>query len=206
MITHTLAVGQLATNCYLVMCPDTNEALIIDPAAEPQRILRAVHDAGARVRYIVNTHGHLDHVLANEQVREATGAALLIHSGDLDMLLRPDPIIAQWLDVVPRTSPPDRTVADGDTLQVGTLEFQLLHTPGHTPGGLSVYSPEGVVFTGDALFHQGVGRTDLAGGDWKQLVTSIRSKLFVLPDETVVYPGHGPATTIGAEKTGNPFL
>lgn len=206
MITQTLAVGQLATNCYLVMCQDTNEALLIDPAAEPQKILRAVRDAEARVRYIVNTHGHLDHVLANEQIREATGAELLIHAGDLDMLLRPDPVFAQWLDLVPRTSPPDRTVEDGALLSVGNLEFKVLHTPGHTPGGLSLYSPEGVVFTGDALFHQGVGRTDLPGGNWRQLVESIRSKLFTLPDETVVYPGHGPTTTIGAEKTGNPFL
>jgi hydroxyacylglutathione hydrolase len=205
VIVQTLSVGQLATNCYLVICPDMREAMLIDPAAEAERLLDALEKADARLTTIVNTHGHLDHVLANEAVRAATGAALLMHEADVGMLLRPDPVLAGWLGVRPAFSAPDKTLADGEMVRVGRLSFTALHTPGHTPGGLSLYG-HGAVFTGDALFRNGVGRTDLPGGNWKQLEQSIVGKLFGLPDETIVYPGHGPISIIVHERTDNPFL
>ncbi len=205
MIIRTLPVGDLETNCYLVGCPKTKQGLIIDPGADADRILAVVDDLGLAIVAIVDTHGHLDHILANDIVRRETGAPLLMHAADVGFLANPDKLFARWLGAPARFAPPDRTVADGETIAVGTLSFTVLHTPGHTPGGISLYG-HGVVFTGDALFAQGVGRTDLPGGDWRQLLDSIRSRLFTLPDETVVYPGHGPSTTIGEERVGNPYV
>ncbi len=205
MIIRTLPVGALETNCYVVGCPETKQGLIIDPAAEAETILAEVRSLGLGVVAIVDTHGHLDHILANDVVRRETGAPLLLHQADVGFLARPDGLFARWLGAPDQFTPPDRTVGDGEVIPVGTLSFTVLHTPGHTPGGISLYG-HGVVFTGDALFAQGVGRTDLPGGDWRQLLASIRTKLFALPDETVVYPGHGPTTTIGDERVGNPYV
>ena len=205
MLVHTLPVGNLETNCYIVICEESNEGLVVDPAAEPERILAEVARLGTRVLYVVDTHGHLDHVLANDPVREATGAPLLIHSDDAPYLSRPDPMLARWLKGPDHFRGPDQLVADGQVLSFGSCALTVLHTPGHTPGGISLFGG-GIVFTGDALFNQGVGRTDLPGGNWQQLLHSIQSKLLVLPDETVVYPGHGPSTTIGAERTSNPYV
>lgn len=158
-----------------------------------------------RVRYVVDTHGHLDHVLANDPVCEATGAPLLMHAADAPYLSRPDPMLAGWLRGPSTFRAPDRFLEDGQTLAFGKCVLTVLHTPGHTPGGISLYG-EGVVFTGDALFNQGVGRTDLPGGNWQLLVKSITTRLFSLPDETVVYPGHGASTSIGDERSGNPYV
>lgn len=205
MIIRTLPVGALETNCYVVGCRETKQGLIIDPAAEAERILAEVENLGLTVVAVVNTHGHIDHILANDVIRKATGAPLYMHAADVEFLRHPDRVFAQWLGAPASFAPPDRTLADGEKVVVGRHSFAVLHTPGHTPGGISLYG-EGVVFTGDTLFAQGVGRTDLPGGDWRQLVDSIQTKLFVLPDETVVYPGHGPSTTIGAERADNPYV
>jgi hydroxyacylglutathione hydrolase len=205
LLIKTLAVGPLQTNCYIVGDEETKEGLIVDPAAEPGRILAEVRRLGWRIVYIVDTHGHLDHILANDEVRRATGAPLLIGAADAPYLEHPDPIFLKWLGVSARFAPPDRLLKGGENLPLGTLSFRVLNTPGHTPGGISLHG-EGVVFTGDALFNQGVGRTDLPGGNWRQLQESIQTELFALPEDTAVYPGHGPATKIGLEKTGNPFL
>jgi glyoxylase-like metal-dependent hydrolase (beta-lactamase superfamily II) len=205
LIVQTLPVGALETNCYFAYCPDTKEAIIVDPAGEPERILAEVQRLALKPLFIVNTHGHIDHVAANDAVRKAVGAPLLIHAGDASYLERPDPTFARWLGAPDRLLPADRNVGDGDTLAFGACLLTVLHTPGHTPGGISLYG-EGVVFTGDALFNQGVGRTDLPGGNWRQLQTSIRTRLFTLPDDTIVYPGHGPETTIGSERAENPYV
>lgn len=205
-LLRVLTVGPLATNCYIVACPQTREALIIDPGWDPDRILAVVRALELKVRYVVNTHAHWDHIGANGAVVSATGAPLALHPADLP-LLQARGGADWWAIPMPSSPPPDLELQDGDVLEVGTLRFQVLFTPGHTPGHISLYEPEaGVVFDGDVLFARGIGRTDLPGGDYETLMRSIREKLLRLPDETRVYPGHGSWTTIGEERVANPFL
>lgn len=206
MILQTLTVGLIQTNCYIIGCEQTKEGAIIDPGGHPERILRAVREAGLKVRYVLNTHCHFDHMAANAEVVAATGALLAIHPAE-------QPILdsrggAAWFGVPASPSPPpDLELHDGQILEVGTLRLQVLHTPGHSPGSVTFYLPDpGAAFDGDVLFAMGVGRTDLPGGDWDTLMRSIGEVLFALPDETVLYPGHGPKTTVGQEKRFNPWL
>jgi hydroxyacylglutathione hydrolase len=206
VIVVSLPVGVIQTNCYIVACEETLDAAIIDPGGHPERILAEVERRGLQVIYILNTHGHFDHTDGNSALVAATGAPLAMHPADVPLLQASGG--AAWFGLRGDPSPPpDLELADGDEVEVGTLRFQVLHTPGHTPGHVAFYEPAaGVVFDGDVLFARGVGRTDLPGGSWDQLVDSIRRVLFALPDSTKVYSGHGPATTIGAEKRGNPWL
>jgi glyoxylase-like metal-dependent hydrolase (beta-lactamase superfamily II) len=207
MILRTLVVGQLKTNCYLIGCPRTQEAMVIDPGGDVEEILSAVRDLQVQVRQIVLTHFHFDHCLAAGPLRSATGASLLIHRDDAQYLTKPPALFRFFVPSTPRGLVADRTLEDGETLAVGDLNMKVLHTPGHTPGGISLWMPdEGVVFCGDTLFRDGLGRTDFPGSSYDALVESIRTKLFALPEETVVYPGHGPATTIGYERRNNPWL
>jgi len=196
----------IQTNCYVVGCEETKAGAIVDPGGHPQRILAEVARLGLTIEYVLNTHAHFDHTEANGPIVEATGATLALHPQELPLLKAAGG--AALFGVQAEPSPlPGLELHDGDELAVGTLRFQVLHTPGHTPGHVCFYeAAQGVLFDGDVLFHRGVGRYDLPGGSWPQLVDSIRRVLFSLPDETVVYPGHGPATTIGEEKRLNPFL
>lgn len=205
MRVETLIVGPVMTNCYIIACEDTKKAAVIDPGGDAQRILDAVKRMGVEVVYVLNTHGHFDHTLANDAIVKATGAQLAIHEADAPMLKIGGG--AAWFGMKGSQSSPDLLLHDGDTLSVGNLRLQVLHVPGHSPGGAAFYlANEGVVFSGDALFQMGIGRTDLPGGDYDRLIASIRTKLLTLPPDTVVYPGHGPATTIARERVGNPFL
>lgn len=206
MILQTLTVGLIQTNCYIIGCEQTKEGIIIDPGGHPERILRAVREGDLRVHYVLNTHCHFDHMAANAEVVAATGAPLAIHPAERPVLESRGGAV--WFGVpVSPSPPPDLELADGQTLEVGTLRLQVLHTPGHSPGSVTFYLPEeGVAFDGDVLFAMGVGRTDLPGGDWDTLMRSIGEVLFALPDETVLYPGHGPKTTVGQEKQFNPWL
>jgi len=166
--------------------------------------LKRVKDLELDIKFIILTHGHIDHTGALKEVREVTGAKVAIHADDAKSLKQQSLSRIFGLSY-PTPPPPDRLLKDGDSLDVGGMHFEVLHTPGHTPGGICLLG-EGVAFSGDTLFNYGVGRTDLPGGSSSQLVNSIQTKLMVLPDNTVVYPGHGAATTIGAERVGNPFL
>jgi len=206
LIIVTLPVGMIQTNCYIVGCEETKEAAIIDPGGHPQRILAEVKNHDLKVTAILNTHAHFDHTDANRAVVEATGAPLAIHPEDRPLLEAAGG--AGWFGLRGRAGPaPDRELHDGDELAVGQLRFRVLHAPGHSPGHVCFYEAnEGVLFDGDVLFYRGVGRADLPGGDWEQLLDSIQRILFALPDETKVYPGHGPATTIGEEKRLNPYV
>jgi hydroxyacylglutathione hydrolase len=208
LIIDCLAVGPFATNCYIVGSEETKQGIIIDPGDDAAAILGRVADLGLDIKMLVLTHGHIDHVGALKAVKEATDAEMAIHADDAKSLrgLRGvlQSIIVPGL-FYPLPPPPERLLRDGDSLDVGGLHFEVLHTPGHTPGGICLLG-EGVVFSGDTLFNYGIGRTDLPGGSYHRLVESIRSRLLALPDDTVVYPGHGPETTIGAERAGNPFL
>ncbi len=206
MILRTLTVGLIQTNCYIIGCERTKEGAIIDPGGHPERILQAVREAGLTVRYVLNTHCHFDHMAANAEVVAATGAPLAIHPAERPILESRGG--AAWFGVpISPSPPPDLELMDGQILEVGTLRLQVLHTPGHSPGSVTFYLPDqGVAFDGDVLFAMGVGRTDLPGGDWDTLMRSIGEVLFALPDETVLYPGHGPPTTVGQEKRFNPWL
>ena len=206
MIISTLPVGLIQTNCYLVGCEETREGAVIDPGGHPERILAEVDRHRLAIKYVLNTHAHFDHTDANGAIVQATGASLALHPQDRPLLQASGGAALFGLEA--DASPaPDLELHDGDELEVGTLRFRVLHTPGHTPGHVCFYEPaEGVVFDGDVLFFRGIGRTDLPGGSWEQLMDSIRRVLFALPDETVVYSGHGPATSVGDEKRLNPWL
>jgi len=203
-----LTVGPLDVNCYILWDERSNEAMIIDPGAEPERILEAVRRLGVTVKMIVNTHGHIDHIGANKEVKEALGCPLLMHQEDIFLMNDDCGVpIAQMIGAS-ISPPPDRTIADKDILLLGESEVEVIHTPGHTPGGVCLLC-DGTLFTGDTLFAGALGRTDLPGGSQEQLIRSIEERLLALPDETAVLPGHayGPSSsTIGNEKATNPFL
>ena len=206
MIIVALPVGMIQTNCYIAGCEETKEGVVIDPGGHPDRILAEIERQGLAIKYVLNTHAHFDHTDANGAIVEATGAPLAIHPKERPLLQASGGAALFGLHADP-SPPPDLELEDGDELEVGRLRFQVLHTPGHTPGHVCFYVPaEAVLFDGDVLFHQGIGRTDLPGGSWPQLMDSIQRVLFALPDETVVYSGHGPATTLGREKQTNPWL
>lgn len=204
MILRKLEVGLFASNCYIVGSEASREGMIIDPGDEAQQILSRVKELELDIKYIILTHGHIDHIGALKEVKKATGAQVAIHTDDVRTLK--DRFLGIFLGIRFRPPPPpDWLLNDCDTISFGDLKFTVLHTPGHTPGGICLLG-EGVLFSGDTLFNYGVGRADLPSGSYSQLIDSIRNRLMVLPDEVAVYPGHGPETTIGAERRGNPFL
>lgn len=206
MIFKQLPVGPIQTNCYIVGCQKTREGVVIDPGDEPERILAEIKQDKLTIKYILNTHAHFDHILANAALIEATGAPLAIHPLEIPMLRNGGGASAFGLQAPPSPEP-DIQLAEGDKISFGTHTFEVLFTPGHTVGHVSFYEPtEAIIFDGDVLFAGGIGRTDLPGGDYETLMASINEKLMTLPDETVVCSGHGPVTTIGRERAGNPWL
>ncbi len=205
MIIENLVVGSFETNCYIVGSESNKEGIIIDPGDEAKRILKKTKDLGLNIKTIVLTHAHRDHIGALMDVKKATGAALAIHTDEIEMLKLkfPQSLAASPTSQTPPT--PERLLKGGDYIEVGDLRFLVLHTPGHTPGGICLLG-DGVLFSGDTLFNAGIGRTDMPGGSETQLMNAILTKLMVLPNNTTVYPGHGPATTVGNERRWNPFF
>jgi glyoxylase-like metal-dependent hydrolase (beta-lactamase superfamily II) len=201
LIIETLTLGPIQTNCYIIGCPNTLEGAVIDPGWDAPTILSKVESLGLTVKYVLNTHAHWDVTSANADVIEETGAQLAIHPFDVPMLQARGG--ADLWGIVVKASPdPDIELHDGEVIGVGDLELKVLHTPGHTPGGVSFYEEDsGVVFSGDTLYKQGVGRHDLPGGDQDELVRSIDDVLMALPEQTVVYSSHGPATKIRDERS-----
>lgn len=205
MIIKELAVGPLMANCFIAGCEDTKEAVVIDPGGEADRILLSLAESELKVKYIINTHGHFDHVSANGKMKEATGADLLIHPLDAPMLGMLSSNATVFGISVANSPPCDRTIEEGEMVSFGDFTFNVIHTPGHTPGGISLYS-DGIIFVGDTLFAGSIGRTDFPGGDFDTLIASIKTKLFKLEDDVRVLSGHGPETSIGREKRFNPFV
>lgn len=205
MIIKMLVVGPIQANCYIVGCEKTGEAAIVDPGDEADRIVQVLNDNKLTAKYIIDTHGHFDHVGANKQVKEMTGGLIVIHPKDAHMLNEISRAAATWGMSVDNSPPPDLEVDEGDVISVGTIEFKVLHTPGHTPGGISLYA-DNIVLVGDTLFAGSIGRTDFPGGDYQALISNVRDKLFPLGDDVQVLSGHGPVTTIGRERQYNPFF
>ncbi len=207
-----LQVGPIMTNCYIVGCEETKEGAIIDPGGNGDYILSEVRMLKLDIKYVINTHCHFDHTLANGEVieglkkRQQQPPLLAIHRAEEPMLKSGGGASLFGLRGF-SSPPPDMYLEEGDVLTLGQVKLKVLHTPGHSVGSISLLNEEEkVVFDGDVLFNMGIGRTDLTGGSFETLMDSIRNKLLTLPDETIVYSGHGPATTIGHERAGNPFL
>ncbi len=202
-----VVVGPFVQNVYLLWCGETMEGVLVDPGWEPERILAMAEDAGVSVKAVLATHGHIDHVWGAVPVCEATGAPFRMHPGDLYWLEALDRQAEMFgLEPPPATPSVDEPLAGGDVVRFGRVSLQVLHTPGHTPGSVSFHDGAGSLWTGDTLFHGSIGRTDFPGGDFPTIRRSIREGLFALPADTTVFPGHGPATRLGAEKRENPFV
>jgi hydroxyacylglutathione hydrolase len=208
MYVKQIEVGGFAVFAYIVACKKTNEALVIDPAADGERIFEEARGLGYTIKYIVNTHSHVDHIMGNKRMQDLTGAKIIIHEREAGSLINQSISLLNSFGADP-SPPADITVNDDDEIVVGETSLKVLHTPGHSPGSISLYH-NGIVFTGDTLFVGGVGRTDLPGGSWETLVASVHNKLFTLPDDTVVACGHNygdtPKSTIGREKAYNPYV
>jgi len=204
----TFPVGPLACNCTIIASETSGDAYIIDPGGDAARIARHLEGTGYKVAGIIHTHAHVDHIGATDRIRQLTKAPVLLHEKDLPVY-RAAAMQAEWVGLpTPVTPPIDRYLEAGEMLEAGDISLEVLHTPGHTPGSVSfrLHGEDGRVFSGDTLFAGSVGRTDLPGGNWDQLLTSIHERLLPLPDGSPVVPGHGPSTTIGRERKSNPFL
>ncbi|AJE03817.1 MBL fold metallo-hydrolase [Geobacter pickeringii] len=207
MIFDTVVVGPLGVNCFILGCEESREGVVVDPGADAERILERVRSRGLDIRYVVNTHGHFDHVGGNRRLVAATGAKLLIHRDDVPLLGRAVEVAANYGLTTERSPEPDLFLEDGAVLSFGSCAMEILHTPGHTPGGCCLsLATEAKVITGDTLFAESVGRTDFPGSSHEALMASIQTKLLPLPDATQVFPGHGPSTTIGRERLYNPYI
>jgi hydroxyacylglutathione hydrolase len=202
-----LPLGPLQTNCYILACQETMQAAVIDPSWDGRSITATADERGYEISHILLTHSHFDHVGGLAELKAETAVPIYLHPDAVTMLSVANQAANHWGLNIAEPPPADEMLHDEQTLTVGQISLQVLFTPGHAPGHVAFYLPDyRVVFSGDALFQQGIGRTDLPGGDMATLLTSIRQKLLPLPDETQVLSGHGPATTIGDEKKWNPFL
>jgi len=208
MFLEQIQVGQMMVFAYLLGDPQSGEALVIDPAAETEDIFALAKKNNLKIKYIVNTHGHVDHTSGNSDMKRLTGAQIIVHEDDARRLTNTPASTLAMFNAKP-SPPADITVREGDQIRVGDITLNVLHTPGHSEGSMSLYN-DGIVFTGDTLFVEAVGRTDFPGGSWDVMYQSIQTKLFRLPDETRVLPGHNygrmTSSTIGHEKKHNPFL
>jgi hydroxyacylglutathione hydrolase len=203
-----VVVGLFRENCWIIGSRRRGEGCVVDPGDEPQSILALARDMGVRITRVIASHAHVDHILAARAIVEATGAPFFMHQDDMSIAQNMPTVARMWLNAeVPPPPTPDTFPVDGDDLEVAGIRLEVIHTPGHTPGSLSFYAPEaGLLFSGDTLFRESIGRTDLPGGDFLQIRKSLTERLLTLPDDTRVLPGHMQETTIGHERAHNPFI
>jgi glyoxylase-like metal-dependent hydrolase (beta-lactamase superfamily II) len=205
-IIRGIVVGAFAENCWVIGNRRSGEAICVDPGDQPDEILAMARDMGVRIKYVANSHAHIDHILGVGPVREATGARFLLHAGDVELARNAAASARNWMGVEISNPPePDALIADGDRVEVEGLQLRVIHTPGHTRGSVCFYA-DGIVFAGDTLFAGSIGRTDLPGGNYDEEMASICDRLLALPDETIVLPGHMDQTTIGHERQRNPYV
>ena len=207
MYVIELDVGSYCANCYILYCEETLKAAIIDPAGQEEGILELLKEKNLKLKYIINTHGHVDHIAANGAIKFATRALILIHKEDAPLLEKYDKNLSIFFEKEAASSGiADEFVNDGDIIEFGNVKLKVIHTPGHTSGSICLYNEqEKVLISGDTLYDESIGRTDFPGGCYETMVKSVKEKLFILPDETVVYSGHREVTTIGYEKENNSF-
>lgn len=204
MIVYTLPLGPMQANCYLLECEETRSAIVIDPGDEADVILDIISDHKLKLEFIINTHGHIDHISANNDLKKKTSAKLCIHRLDADIIVDPQKNLSSFIGKPISSPPPDRILEDGDIIESGTIKLKVIHTPGHSPGSICLLADD-AIFTGDLLFAGGIGRYDFPGSSYNQIMDSLK-KITELDDNLIVYPGHGFNTTIGEEKESNPFL
>ena len=205
MLYEVVVVGALETNCYLVSCSETHECAIVDPGAEADKIFASIAEKSLKPVFILNTHGHVDHIGANRDMKEKFNIPLCIHSLDSPMLGNEQQSELDFFLQTKSSPPADSFFKEGDRIKIGNWILRVLHTPGHSPGSVS-FIGDNFIFSGDTLFCRGVGRTDLPGGNWEEMENSLKNKILTMPDEMVVLPGHGPLTSVGQEKSSNPFI
>lgn len=204
---ETLVVGPIETNCYIICDPNSQEAVVIDAGDDADLILRYIRENQLHVKYVLNTHGHFDHIQANDEVRRATGAPLGIHVNDAELLAYPEKVSGGMYLDVNGCQAPELFLHNGEVLFFGECQLQVIYTPGHSLGGCCFYmEKEKICFTGDTLFRGSIGRTDLYGGDLGQLRKSVNERLKILADDVTIYPGHGPESDMAFERKANPYL
>lgn len=207
MRLKNIAVTDFMTNCFIIWDEDTREGLVIDPGGDASLILKEIKADDIKVKGIVITHAHIDHIGALKTIKDETGAEIMMHSAELPVLKFASRMGSMFGVKVEQQPEPDRLLTEGDKIEFGKYFLKVIETPGHSPGGISLLASDGVTcFSGDTLFAQSIGRTDFPGGDYDTLINSIKTKIIPLGDNVQVYPGHGPATTVAEEKRFNPFL
>lgn len=205
MIFEKLVVGSYMSNCYIIGCDRTKEAVIIDPGANFNLIKETVKELGVIPKLVILTHGHGDHIQALKETKDEFNVKILIHETESNMLEDPNKNFSKMMFRKPISITADRNLKDGEVIVLGDLKLEIIHTPGHTPGSISI-KVENILITGDTLFNGSIGRTDFPGGSFDELINSIKNKLYKFEDNTIVYPGHNSPTTIGTEKNSNPFV
>jgi hydroxyacylglutathione hydrolase len=204
MTIQTLILGTMQANCYLLECNKTHSAIVIDPGDDADQVLYLLNERKLKLEIIINTHGHIDHIAANTDLKEKTAAKLYIHCADADMIINQQRNLSAFIGMPFASVPPDRLLDDGDIINAGEMSLKVIHTPGHSPGSICLLA-DNAIFTGDLLFAGSIGRYDFPGSSYDLIMESLK-KIMEFSDDLAVYPGHGPETTIGEERLTNPFL